>query len=371
MKRVLHVVMSLDTGGVETWLLHVLRALDREQVAFDFAVVRDEPGVYEAEVRRLGANVFRLGGEGRPLRWMRRLREVLLREGPYDAVHGHLHHLSGFALATAAAQRVSLRISHAHNDSRAIDAHGSFVRKAVRTSLKAAVRRFGTHHLAVSEKAALSLHGQGWEGRVGILPCALDFGPFATEQEPLREELGIPADAPVLGTVGRLAKEKNHAFLLEVLQALSASLPEARLLLVGDGPERHALVASAASMGLGGRVVFTGQRQDVARAMAMMDVFLFPSHFEGLGLAALESQAAGLPTVISTGVAEEVVVVDHLVRRLPLSDGPGAWAEAALAMLGTRGDRHDALRRIDSSPYGMATHLPRLLATYGVGESGE
>jgi glycosyltransferase involved in cell wall biosynthesis len=295
---------------------------------------------------------------------------VIRREGPYDAVHGHLHHLSGFALATAAAQRVPLRISHAHNDSRAIDATGSLLRKGYRDPLTAAVRRFGTHRLAVSDKAALSLHGQGWEGRVAVLPCALDFGPFARQQASLREELGIPQGAPVFGTVGRLAKEKNHAFLLDVLQALSATHPESRLLLVGDGPERAGLEARAAALGLGERVLLPGQRQDVARALATMDVFFFPSHFEGLGLAALESQAAGLPTLISTGVAEEVVVVDGLVRRLPLSAGAAAWAEAALAMLGQRGDPLDALRRIEASPYGMASHLPRLLTTYGVGEGG-
>jgi hypothetical protein len=74
--------------------------------------------------------------------------------------------------------------------------------------------------------------------------------------------------------------------------------------------------------------------------------------------------------LISTGVAEEVVVVDGLVRRLPLSLGAAVWAEAALAMLGQRGDPLDALRRIEASPYGMASHLPRLLTTYGVGDGG-
>lgn len=368
MRRVLQVVMSLDTGGVETWLLHVLRAIDRSRFAFDFAVVREDGGVYEEEVRRLGARVFRIGGERQPLRLARGVHRVLGAAGPYDVVHGHLHHLSGPALAAAAARGVPRRISHSHNDSRSIDGQGSWLRKGYRATLKAAVARFGTHHLAVSDKAAISLHGRGWAQRpnVTILPCALDFAAFARDPAPLRPALGISDEAPVFGTVGRLAEEKNQAFLLEVLRELLPTLPEARLLLAGDGPERPRLEGLAATWGLGERVHFLGQRQDVADVLAAMDVFLFPSHFEGLGLAAIESQAAGVPALISSGVSEEVVVVPELVRRMELAAGAAAWAEAARGLLGRRWDRREALRLVECSPYGMEAHLPQLLRAYGV-----
>ena len=134
----------------------------------------------------------------------------------------------------------------------------------------------------------------------------------------------------VVGHVGRFEEQKNHAFLLEVGREIVRRRAGCRLLLVGDGSLKGETEARARELGLEGVATFAGPRSDVADLLAAMDVFLFPSHFEGLGLAAVEAQAVGLHVVMAEGLPAEATVRDSLVTRLPLAAGPGAWADAVL-----------------------------------------
>jgi len=148
----------------------------------------------------------------------------------------------------------------------------------------------------------------------------------------VRGELGIAPDAFVIGHVGRFFEPKNHSFLLEVTAEAAKREPRTVLLSVGDGPLRSQIEQKAISLGIRERVIFTGARADVFRLMqGAMDLFVFPSLFEGLGLALIEAQAAGLPCVISDVIPQDADVVPPLVRRMPLSAMPAAWVNAILA----------------------------------------
>lgn len=372
MKRVLHVVMTLDTGGVENWLLHVARRLDPSALRFDFAVASGEGGAYVDELLSLGAKVHFLRAGRDPWKLCLALRRVLREAGPYDAVHGHLHHVSGLALGLAARAGIPERIAHSHLDTSYIDRRGGPLRTLYRRGLRRMIHRHATLGLAVSERAARSLFGPAWseDPRVRILPCGLDFERFRSipDREEARRRLGLPADAPVFGTVGRLEEQKNHRFLLDVFARLHARRPDARLLLVGHGSLEAELRRRAAELGLAQAVLFTGARADVPELLAAMDVFLFPSLFEGLGLAPIEAQAAGLPCLVSDAVPDEVRVFPERARSLPLD--PRLWVEEAEALLAMpRLSPVAAVARIDESPFGMCTHLRELLAVYGVASS--
>jgi glycosyltransferase involved in cell wall biosynthesis len=144
--------------------------------------------------------------------------------------------------------------------------------------------------------------------------------------------LSIPESAFVLGHVGRMVPEKNHAFLIDLAADLCRRLPEAYLLLVGDGSMRHRLEDQVRSLGLTQKVLFTGFRDDIAEILqGAMDLFLFPSSYESAGMALVEAQAAGLPCLITDTIPEEVVIIPELVERASLNDGPRGWAEAILA----------------------------------------
>jgi glycosyltransferase involved in cell wall biosynthesis len=148
----------------------------------------------------------------------------------------------------------------------------------------------------------------------------------------VRAALGIAPDALVIGHVGRFVTPKNHPLLIEIAAQAVAAEPRTVLLLVGDGPLRPEVEQQARQAGLQERVIFAGSRPDVARLLrGAIDVFVLPSHYEGLGLAGVEAQAAGLPCLFSNRVPPEADVVAALVRRRSLAEPPEVWAQAALA----------------------------------------
>jgi glycosyltransferase involved in cell wall biosynthesis len=162
------------------------------------------------------------------------------------------------------------------------------------------VRDAATIGLAASAQAAEDLFGNRWrdDPRWRVLSYGIDLTPFAAspQRDRVRAGWGLERDAVVLGHVGRFEPQKNHAFLLEILAAARRIDPRVRPLLMGDGPLRPWVERRAAELGL--RAVFTGSRGDVPRLMlGAMDAFVFPSRFEGLGLAMVEAQAAGLPVI--------------------------------------------------------------------------
>ena len=152
-------------------------------------------------------------------------------------------------------------------------------------------------------------------------------------REELRKEFGITENCFVLGHVGRFNKVKNHSKIIEVFQAMKLICPQSKLLLVGDGEDMNRIKTQVAKLRLSDDVIFTGSRKDIPAMLAIMDCFIFPSLYEGLGIVLLEAQAAGLHCVVSDTVPEETTVTEKVVR-LSLSDNAENWAKAALGMGG-------------------------------------
>src|SRR5690606_15972476 len=211
-------------------------------------------------------------------------------------------HYSGWALRTAAQARVPVRIAHSHNDTSAVQARASLPRRAYLTLMKYSIDRYATHRLSASRLAASALFKSGWETdlRHRLLYYGVDLTPFgaAVDGRSLRADLNIPPNAFVIGHVGRFAEQKNHRFLIEIAAEVCHHDRNARFLLVGDGPLRPRIEQQVAQAGLGERVIFAGLRADVPALMTgVMDCFLLPSLFEGLGIVLIEAQAAGLPCI--------------------------------------------------------------------------
>ena len=139
----------------------------------------------------------------------------------------------------------------------------------------------------------------------------------------------------VVGNVGRLHHQKNQAFLLDAFKEVAAMRPDARLLLVGNGPLREEILSKAAVLGVSDRMTLLSDRRDMDRLYQAMDAFVLPSLYEGLGIVAIEAQSSGLPTICSDGVAEDANV-SSLFERMSLEDSPRAWAEAIVSAVGTR-----------------------------------
>lgn len=369
--RVLHVLGGLNPGGVENWLMQVLRAAHRTPIRMDFVVLTTKSGAYDPEAHALGSKVISIHDHRNPLSWIRRFRRVLEEFGPYDIVHSHVHHYSGLVLLGARSLRSAARIAHSHSDTASVQMRASVPRRLYFAVSHELILRNATAGFACSGQAAAALFGANWnrDPRWRVLPCGIDLRRFekAPQSLALRRELGIPSDVPVIGHVGRFSPAKNHELVLAVATELVARGSTAHFLLVGDGPLRASFERKAEAAGVRSRFVFTGVRSDVAELMTtVMDVFLFPSRYEGLGLAALEAQAAGLPTIVSDGVPLDVDVVPELMRRLPVDAAPALWANAVMEAVKRTPPvtSQEAIRRIEGSPFGIDRSISDLFRAY-------
>ena len=333
--RILHVVSSLERGGIELWLMQVLQTIDRERYRMDFLVLGERTGVLEQQLRSLGSQVLICRSPRNLWQVQREFARVLASYGPYDVVHSHVHHFSGLIVRMAARHGVSFRVVHSHNDTRPAEAGASWRRQLYLRAMKRWIRRYTTDRIAVSRSAAEDLFDAGSSRDPGcqILPCGIDFSKFKAGhvlRAEARKGLGLNEDAVLIGHVGRFQARKNHRFLLDVARTVFAGDERARLLLVGDGELMLEIEARARELEIANRVIFAGARPDVPALMHAMDIFVFPSHYEGLGLVLLEAQASGLPCVLAEGLPREVDVVTDLIYRLPLTAPAATWASAIL-----------------------------------------
>jgi glycosyltransferase involved in cell wall biosynthesis len=338
--RILHIVGSLNRGGTETWLVQVLRHIDRHKYQFDFLVPDPGPYDFQADVEALGSTVIPCHFPEHALLFSRNFIRTLRKFGPYDCVHSHVHYFSALPLALARVVGIPIRIVHSHTDQTLYDGESSILRRAYAWTMKRVIWLAATRGTAVSCRAADSLFPPGWResDRWSTMPLGIDLEPFVqyVDQLAVRRELGIPPSAFVVGHVGRFHYPKNHSLLVEIAQELIKLAPHVKFLMVGEGPLRAKIELKVSSLGLSRYFIFTGLRSDVARLMiGAMDAFLFPSHYEGLGLVVLEAQAAALPCLVSDAVPEEADAGLGLILRVSLREPPGDWARKLLSFCGS------------------------------------
>ena len=337
--RILYIVGGMDRGGIETWLMYVLRNIDRNLFQIDFMVHTLESCEYDDEIRTLGCRI--IASPYPPPHLNRNLwsypanfKQILQEYGPYDIVHSHSGVVNGNILRIAKQAGVPVRIAHAHDDGS--KTKQPWQRDIYWALLKFWIDRYATVGLACSCEAAADLFGSDWKSdrRWQILYCGLDLTVFQekVDSTQVRAELGIPKDAFVIGHVGRFELQKNHRLLIEIAAKVAQQEPKMCLLLIGKGSLRPEIEHRVAELGLTDKVIFAGVRSDVPRLMlGAMDVFLLPSLHEGLPLVLIEAQAAGLPCVFSDVTSDEVEVVKPLMKRLSLSLSASKWAEVVLA----------------------------------------
>jgi len=363
----------MSPGGTETWLLNVLSHIDRSRFHIDFLVHKMEQCEYDDAVRACGSQIIPCPGISRPWVYERNLSRILEQCGPYDIVHSHVHHFSGIVLKTARRAGVRVRIAHSHSDTKHTNKQASICRRLYLNISARWIQQNATLKLAASHLAASALFGDTWETDQNtlILYCGVDLAPFRlpVDRNDARKQLGIPEKALVLGNVGRLVNVKNHLLILRAAAKLVERGLDVRVLLVGDGPLRLDIERETHELGLGGRVVMTGFRSDVARIMrGVMDVFVFPSHNEGLGLALIEAQAAGLSCMISDAIPEEADLVKPMIRRLAVSAPVEDWADEIerFHKRHAKTDQAEMLRVVEQSPFNIRASARELQELYAI-----
>jgi glycosyltransferase involved in cell wall biosynthesis len=369
--RILHVMGHLLRGGIEIWLYQMIQRLDPLYFAHHVLVRTSDEEPFTDLFRRAGVRVIPCLNFMNPIRFALNFMRILRQNGPYDIVHIHGSSLSGLTcLLTARALGVKRVIVHSHNDLRPLLAasapHYRLYCKLVQLFYRA-VPDLG---FACSERAAVSMFGRRWERdqRFRLLYYGVDFAPFAAQRElHLREGLGIPQNAFVIGHVGRFHEQKNHEFLLEIAREMVSANTNAHFLLIGDGPLRERVTHKIDQLGLKKHFTLVPDTLSVASYMtSAMDCFLLPSRYEGLGLVAVEAQAAGLPCLLSDRIPSEATVDPSLVRVLSLDRPAKEWACCLGGMRAAAPRSHSAqhLERFVLSRFNVQNCAVLLASTY-------
>ena len=330
--RVLHVLLSLEPGGLENGVVNVINRLDRDRFvssvcclkhAGEFARRIEDPRVAIHELHWRGGNDPRLA---------LRLARLLRRTRP-DIVHTRNAEPFFYGFAGAKLARAKALVHSEHG------------RKFDDRPARFAVQRWMSRHtdaiFAVSGqlKTDLVRHIGMPEASVEVLHNGVDLSRFnvaaradapSPAREALRRDWGVPAGALVVGSVGRLVAVKNYALLLRAVA--SSGLDDVHLVLAGEGPERAALTALAASLGIASRLHLLGHSNDVDRVLGAFDVFVLPSFSEGMSNTLLEAMAAGVPPVASDVGGNGEIVRDGVDGRLFPSDDEAALRACLVAL---------------------------------------
>lgn len=350
MVKVLRIIGQCKTGGTETIALNYYRNLDHTKVKMDLLFYGESLSRFNEELAKNGDRVINVTDYTNNL-----LKSVLdiarvVRENNYDVVHSQLNALNFFPLLGALLGGCKIRLASNHSTaSLRYETKKTILKYLIRPSVKWTANRY----------AACSVHAGEWcfgkkaikENKVHIIKNAIDLGVFKYDDS-IRNKVRFENNwngKYVIGHAGRFTEQKNHFFIVDIFKRVSEMCPNAILVLIGDGHLVEPVKRRVDRLGLKEKVVFMGTRFDVSDLMQGMDLFLFPSLYEGLGNVITESQAVCLRSVCSDKVPNEVKMTD-LVDFLSLKDPVGLWADKVL-QYSNGYERHDMHQEIQAAGY--------------------
>jgi glycosyltransferase EpsF len=374
-------------GGAETWLMEVLRLWSKSGGGqLDFLATSGNAGIFDEEARQLGAQVHYLRyGRAYLPQFAREFRQVL-REGKYDAIHDHQDYASGWHFLMGGGTLPPVRVTHIHNPSyQILNNYGVTMSRRITAQIgKRLIAHYATHITGTSRQV---IREYGFDAPTfapipkAALHCGFEVERFgsnsANAKASICQEFGWPQEARIILFVGRMDESaelghqrnhKNSAFAVSVGIECVRSDQHVRMLLAGARSGAVSVLEERiAAAGLKASIRYIGIRKDIERLMAGSDVLLFPSRGEGLGMAAVEAQAAGLPVLAADTVPRECVVVPELVRFLKVEDGEKQWATAVLRLSAERGGVPDANQKVAASAFSIYRSAGALLQLYGQG----
>lgn len=331
MVRVLHELGNLDGGGVAKLLYEYYLHMDHHQIQFDFLVYDYyEEGIYERPLREMGCKIYKISPlKGHVSETLTEM-ENIFRGHSYDVFHSHRCSRGAIALRMAKKYGVPRRYVHSHIAYEDVSEKAKWVNRV----LMKLSRHYATGLFACGRDAARYAWGirAVQKGKVRIMTNAVDTDQFRFSPEmrvEKRRELNAGSQL-VVGMVGRMTRQKNQEFLLQTFQALLAGGTDALLVFAGRGEDEEKIKKQAQKMGLEDQIRFLGVRNDIPDLLNAFDIFVLPSLYEGLPVVLVETQANGLPAVISDRITTEMNVTD-LNTVVALDAGAERWAQEIAA----------------------------------------
>ena len=354
MIRVLHIMACSDAGGISSVVLNFYRHIDRTKVQFDIGLTIPTVGQNGRALEELGARIFPLPLKSENLTAFRTELEALLVRENYDAIHVHESETSYVALAVAKKLGIPCRIAHSHTTSPWEGIKGELRRlSGIALNYHYATRVIGCGRMA-GERVFGKINMK--RPKAVVIPNAVDTRRFAFNEQvrrEVRQELGL-GDSFVIGMVGRLSEEKNPGYGVELMPRLLKQLPDALLVMAGNGPEEEKLRQRIRDLGLEKQVRLLGRRADVDRLYQAFDVFLLPSFTEGFPVAAVEAMASGLPVLLSDAVTRELEFYSSAAY-LSVKDSD-AWNQAIVQCRAVKGSGERILRQREPRQHNLDIH---------------
>lgn len=350
MKKVLVFGMTENPGGIESVIMNYYRYIDRNSIQFDF-LCNCPKIAYEKEIIDLGGEIYKITPRKKNyFAFKKELNEFMKQNGyKYEAIWVNVCSLANIDyLIYAKKYRIPKRIIHCHNSSN----DGGGIKLIVHTFNKHRIERYATDFWSCSEAASPWFFSKKIIkfSNYKIITNAIEVSKFKRSQkirDEYRKRLELE-DKIVIGHVGRFHFQKNHHFLIDIFEELVKRSNDYRLILIGQGELQQEIKQMVLTRNLTDKVIFLGAVTDVQNFYQAMDCFVMPSVFEGLGIVALEAQAAQLPCVLADTIPFDVKVNDEVVF-VPLESGVKEWADTIERMVG----RFDLSDKLSESKYNI------------------
>ncbi|NCA91672.1 glycosyltransferase family 1 protein, partial [bacterium] len=347
MIKVLIVVSSLNQGsGVMGVVMNYYRNLDREKICYDFLCFSKAETSYKKEIEEMGGKVYfftkpTLNGL---LTAKKDLKNFFCEKGKdYSIIHIHEVLVVNILYPHIKKCTNAKIIAHAHSTK-----FSDTVVKSLRNKMLClGAAKKVDYCFACSEEAGKTFFGKKIVNnkKFRVITNAIDLKKYVFEEnvrENYRKDLRIDNDAIVIGHVGRFSEEKNHLFLIELIEQLNKLSSRYKLLLVGDGALKKNIESTVSEKKLSESVIFTGNRKDVPKILNSMDIFVLPSLFEGVPVVAIEAFANGLPCILSDRITKALKINDN-VKYLSIDNGVNTWIELIESGTLQRRDNTDSL----------------------------
>lgn len=352
--KILHVVGKMHRGGIETLVMEIFRRIDKSKLEFHFLVFTEDEGDYDKEIVKLGGRIkYVTPRRENPFENYKQI-DVLIKEEQYDCIHAHLSSLSYITpLIIGKRNHVNMLIAHSHNTSQG----NGIIGNVLHMFNKIRISSCCTHLMACSTDAGYWMFGKKlWKKKGKVLKNGIEVNRFLfspERRESMRCLLNISKEEIVIGFSGRFEEQKNPLFVVEIFKNLQKYIPNSYLLLLGDGSLKGSMIDYINKNKLVDKVIFTGVVPNVSDYLQAMDVFVFPSLFEGLGISVVEAQCADLPVFTSVNVPNEAKILDSF-HQIELEKGADMWSKIiANYILETNYERHNVKIEVENKGYSI------------------
>lgn len=362
-KKVLHILKNMDIGGIETYIMNNFRNINLEEYEFHFLLWDNRESYYEKEIRKMGGIIHKFKFSKNFFINIINVRKILKRNF-FDVIHCHTLFYSGIFAYANKNNDCNIFISHIH--SKSDNKRNGVIRKVYKCVCRRLILKYSKYCCACSTEAAKYVLGKKYNEAI-IMNDYIDVQKYINvskdDVNKIKSRFNISNEEIVLGNVGRLSIEKNQEYIIDLLCELEKKKVKFKCLLVGDGPEYVKLKNYVKKHGLDRNVFFVGFVSDVWNYFKCFDIFVFPSLYEGFGMALLEAQAAGVLCLSSDQVPKNTDMNLGLVKYISLNQKED-WVNEIINRKNHRISNHLIKKRIIEKGFDITNSIEILYSLY-------